>query len=96
VSLNLTFTRPLSNCSILAKKVAFGLYPKFVNENHVARDLRTMKLRDFLLPDACGVPTVGCQVARTAPLRLFLSKGKSVHGTPEQALGLSPSPEPWR
>jgi len=41
-----------------AEKIDFGLHPQFATENHVVLDLRTMKLRDFSLPGASGVPTI--------------------------------------
>jgi poly(3-hydroxybutyrate) depolymerase len=41
-----------------AEKIDFGLHPQFATENHVVLDLRTMKLRDFSLPGAGGVPTI--------------------------------------
>ena len=41
-----------------AEKIDFGLHPQFASENTVALDLRTMKLRDFSLPGAGGLPTI--------------------------------------
>jgi poly(3-hydroxybutyrate) depolymerase len=41
-----------------AEKIDFGLHPQFATENQVVLDLRTMKIRDFSLPGASGVPTI--------------------------------------
>jgi poly(3-hydroxybutyrate) depolymerase len=41
-----------------AEKIDFGLHPQFATENRIALDLRTMKLRDFSLPGAAGMPTL--------------------------------------
>jgi poly(3-hydroxyalkanoate) synthetase len=41
-----------------AEKIDFGLHPQFTNENWIVLDMRTMKLRDFSLAGASGVPTI--------------------------------------
>jgi poly(3-hydroxyalkanoate) synthetase len=41
-----------------AEKIDFGLHPQFTTANRIALDLRTMKLRDFSLPGAAGLPTI--------------------------------------
>jgi hypothetical protein len=41
-----------------AEKIDHGLHPQFATENRVVLDLRTMKLRDFSLPGAGGIPTL--------------------------------------
>jgi poly(3-hydroxybutyrate) depolymerase len=40
------------------EKIDFGPHPRFATENRVVLDLRTMKLRDFSLPGAGGIPTI--------------------------------------
>ncbi|MCB1910689.1 MAG: alpha/beta fold hydrolase [Rhodocyclaceae bacterium] len=41
-----------------AEKIDFGLHPAFASPNRVLLDLHTLRLRDFSVPEASGIPTI--------------------------------------